>query len=192
MQIRAAELRVIGPEGENYGVIPFAEAMKKAEEFGLDLLEISPTAVPPIAKIMDYGKYQYEENKKAKAAKTKMTTTEVKTLQVKIGTGDHDLELKAKRASEWLAEGNRIKIDLFLPGRTKYMDVNFLKERLNRLLTLIIVEHRVADGPSKSLKGLTVLVERGAAKSAQKPTAPIIRAANPSPSAAPAVPKTTI
>ncbi len=169
MLIKAAELRVIGPAGENYGVLPFAEAMKKAEEHGLDLLEISPTANPPIAKIMDYGKYQYEEAKKMKAAKAKMVVTEIKTLQVKIGTGDHDLDLKAKKASEWLAEGNRIKVDLFLPGRTKYMDFNFLKERLNRLLSLITVEFRIADGPSKSMKGLTVIVERGSAKAAPKP-----------------------
>jgi len=171
MLIKAPELRVIGPTGENYGVLSLSDAMKKAEEHGLDLLEISPTATPPIAKIMDFGKYQYEEAKKAKAAKAKMVVTEIKTLQVKIGTGDHDLELKAKKASEWLSEGNRIKVDLFLPGRTKYMDFNFLKERLNRLLSLITVEYRVADGPSKSMKGLTVILERGSAKAAPKPAA---------------------
>jgi translation initiation factor IF-3 len=186
MLIKAAELRVIGPAGENYGVLPFAEAMKKAEEHGLDLLEISPTANPPIAKIMDYGKYQYEEAKKAKAAKAKMVVTEIKTLQVKIGTGDHDLELKAKKASEWLAGGNRIKVDLFLPGRTKYMDFNFLKERLNRLLSLITVEYRVADGPSKSMKGLTVIVERGSAKAAPKPAVSAPAATPPPASPSPA------
>ena len=97
LQIRAAELRVIGPEGENFGVMPFRDAMTKAHDLGLDLIEISPTAVPPIAKIMDFGKYQYEEAKKQKTAKSKLKTVEVKTLQVKIGTGEHDLELEGEK-----------------------------------------------------------------------------------------------
>ncbi|MDD5068438.1 MAG: translation initiation factor IF-3 [Candidatus Pacebacteria bacterium] len=160
-QIRAAELRVIGPEGENFGVISFKDAMDKAAALGLDLIEISPTAVPPVAKITDFGKYQYDENKKAKVAKSKMHIIEMKTLQVKIGTGDHDLNLKAKNASKWLKEGHRIKIDLFLSGRAKYMDFNFLKERLNRVLMLITEEFRIADGPTKSPKGITIIVEKG-------------------------------
>ncbi|MDD4989053.1 MAG: translation initiation factor IF-3 [Candidatus Pacebacteria bacterium] len=160
-QIRAAELRVIGPEGENFGVISFKEAMDKAAALGLDLIEISPTAVPPVAKITDFGKYQYDENKKAKVAKSKMHIIEMKTLQVKIGTGDHDLNLKAKNASKWLKEGHRIKIDLFLSGRAKYMEFNFLKERLNRVLMLITEEFKIADGPTKSPKGITVILEKG-------------------------------
>ena len=159
-QIKAAQLRVIDSTGANLGVITFAEALAKAQEQGLDLIEISPTAVPPIAKIMDYGKYQYEANKKLKQAKSKAHVVEVKNIQVKIGTGDHDLSLKAKKASEWLAEGNRIKIDLFLPGRAKYLDFKFLKERLDRLLKLITVEYIVADSAKKSLKGITTLIER--------------------------------
>ncbi len=160
-QIRAAELRVIGPEGENFGVISFKEAMDKAAALGLDLIEISPTAIPPVAKITDFGKYQYDENKKAKVAKSKMHIIEMKSLQVKIGTGDHDLGLKAKNASKWLKEGHRIKIDLFLSGRAKYMEFNFLKERLTRVLMLITEEFRIADGPTKSPKGITIIVEKG-------------------------------
>lgn len=109
---------------------------------------------------MDYGKYQYDENKKLKNAKAKSAVSEVKSLQVKIGTGDHDLELKAKKASEWLSEGNRVKIDLFLPGRSKYLEMNFLKERMERVLKLITEEYRIAVPPQKSPKGLTVLIER--------------------------------
>ncbi|MBX9839645.1 MAG: translation initiation factor IF-3 C-terminal domain-containing protein, partial [Silvanigrellaceae bacterium] len=76
------------------------------------------------------------------------------------GTGDHDLELKAKKASTWLKEGNRIKIDLFLPGRTKYMDIKFLEERMARILKLITEEYRVADPAKKSPKGLSIVIER--------------------------------
>ncbi len=159
-QIQAKELRLIGPEGENFGLLDLSSALKKAEELGMDLIEISPNANPPIAKIMDYGKYQYLENKKNKSAKTKAKTVEVKSVQIKIGTGEHDLNLKAKKASEWLSEGNRIKIDLFLPGRTKYLEEKFLKERLERFLNLMSVEFKIADPAKKSPKGLTVIIER--------------------------------
>jgi translation initiation factor IF-3 len=131
-----------------------------ADEAGTDLIEIGPGATPPIAKLMDYGKFQYSENKKQKAAKAKSKTTETKSIQVKIGTGEHDLDLKAKKASEWLREGHRIKIELFLTGRAKYMDFNFLKERMERILHLITEEYKIADSPKKSPKGLTVVIEK--------------------------------
>ena len=153
-------MRVVTAEGENLGVIPLSQALAEAQKRELDLREISPTAVPPVAKIREYGKYQYDEKKKQKTAKQKTTTTEVKIIQVKIGTGDHDLELKAKKVSEWLGQGNRVKIDLFLVGRSKYMDFNFLKERLERILKLITVEYKVAQEATKGPKGLTVVVEK--------------------------------
>jgi translation initiation factor IF-3 len=153
-------LRVITAEGENLGVISLTQALAEAQKRGTDLIEISPTAVPPVAKIMDYGKYVYDEKKKAKEAKAKVQTTEVKNIQVKIGTGEHDLELKARKISEWLGEGNRVKVDLFLVGRSKYMDFNFLKERLERVLKLITVEYKIAQDAIKGPKGLTIYVEK--------------------------------
>ena len=157
--IRSRELRVIGPKGENFGVLTLEEALKKAAGFGLDLIEISPNATPPVAKIADVGKFLYEENKKAKAGK-KSHSVEVKTVQVKLGTGDHDLALKAKKATEWLSEGNRVKVDLFLPGRAKYLDEKFLKERIERMLKLVAVDYKVADPAKKSPKGMSTLIER--------------------------------
>jgi len=159
-QIRAREIRVIGAEGENLGVITPEEALAKAREAGLDLIEISPQAVPPVAKIADYGKFQYEQKKKKSDHKAKSQSTEVKNVQVKINTGKHDLELKAKKASEWLAEGHRVKFDLFLPGRSKYMEDEFLKGRLERMLELITVEYKVAEPPKKSPKGRTMIIEK--------------------------------
>lgn len=159
-QIQASELRVLGEDGENLGVLSFSEALDKAREAGLDLIEISPKANPPVAKIMDYGKFQYDENKKQKIAKSKAHTVEVKIIQVKVGTGEHDLNLKAKKASEWLREGHRIKIDLFLPGRTKYMDINFLKERMDRVLKLISEKYKIEDEAKKSPKGLSIIIEK--------------------------------
>jgi len=146
--------------GENLGVLSLKDAISKAMEAGLDLIEISPKAIPPVAKIMDYGKFQYTENKKLKVAKTKAHTVEVKNIQVKVGTGEHDLELKAKKASSWLKEGHRIKIDLFLPGRTKYMDKKFLRERMDRVLTLITEQFKIADEAKQSPKGLSIVIEK--------------------------------
>jgi len=157
--IRAKELRVIGPEGDNLGVLTLQEALKKAEEFGLDVIEISPNANPPVARIANMGKYLYEEKKKDKQSK-KSHQTEVKNVQVKLGTGDHDLSLKAKKTSEWLTEGHRVKVDLFLPGRSKYLDVKFLETRIERMLKLVSVDYKMADSPKKSPKGLTVIIEK--------------------------------
>jgi len=158
--IRAKELRVIGENGENLGVITTAEALKIARESQLDLIEISPSANPPVAKIADYGKFLYDQNKKQKAAKSKAKTVEVKTIQVKIGTDENDLSVKAKKASKWLSEGHRIKVELFLPGRLKYMEKDFLNERLGRLLKLLSEDYKIADPAKKSPKGLTMIIEK--------------------------------
>ncbi len=158
--IRAKELRVVGAEGENLGVITVQEALKEAEKANLDLIEISPKAKPPVAKIMDFGQYRYEKKRKASEVKAKSHVTETKSVQVKIGTGEHDQLLKARRAAEWLSEGHRVKVDLFLWGRYKYMEPAFLKERLQRFLNIIPIEYKVADEIKKSPKGFTTTLER--------------------------------
>jgi translation initiation factor IF-3 len=159
-QIRAKELRVIDSNNDNLGVLSLKDALELAMKQGLDLIEISATSNPPVARITDYGKYQYEINKKLKKARANATSTETKSIQIKIGTGDHDLELKAKTASKWLKEGHRIKIELFLAGRAKYMDERFLKERLERVLHFITEEYKISDGIKKGPKGLLITIER--------------------------------
>ncbi|MFC1802161.1 translation initiation factor IF-3 [Patescibacteria group bacterium] len=159
-EITAPELRVLDADGSNIGVMPTEEALKKAEEAHLDLLETSAKAKPPIVKIMDYGRYAYDEKKKQKELKAKAHKTETKNVQIKIGTGEHDLNLKAKNISKWLKESHRVKIDLFLRGRAKYMKIDFLKERLDRVLHLVTEEYKVADAPKKSHKGLTIIIEK--------------------------------
>ncbi|MFZ3020233.1 MAG: translation initiation factor IF-3 [Minisyncoccia bacterium] len=163
-QIQAKELRVIGPQGENFGVMTRLDALSKAAELDTDLIEISPNSNPPIAKIMDYGKYQYIEAKKDKQKKTKSHVVEVKNVQIKTGTGENDLSLKAKKVSEWLQEGHRVKVDLFLPGRAKYLDEKFLKERMHRFFQLISEPFAIADSPKKSPKGMTAVVEKATKK----------------------------
>ena len=165
--IRAQELRVIGADGANLGVISRDEAIKRAQDAELDLIEISPQAKPPVAKIMDYGKFQYDQKKKQRDIKAKSHVTETKTVQVKIGTSDHDMGLKSKRVSEWLREGHRVRIDLFLKGRYKYMEFSFLKERLERFINLIPEEYKIADVIKKGPKGLTMTVEKVSKKQVQ-------------------------
>lgn len=162
--IRAPELRVIGPEGENIGTLSLADALKMAEKMKLDLIEISPKAKPPVAKITDFGQFRYDTKRKASVAKAKAHVTETKSAQVKIGTGEHDQQLKAKRIAEWLEEGHRVKVDLFLWGRYKYMEAGFLKERLERFLKIIPAEYKIADPIKKSPKGFTTTLERTGAK----------------------------
>ena len=159
-QIRAREVRVLDSENKNLGVLSIKDALEMAQSKGLDLIEINPNGNPPVAKLMDFGKYQYEASKKLKKAKAGAKPTETKSIQVKIGTGDHDLEMKAKTASKWLKEGHRIKIELFLAGRAKYMDEKFLKERLDRVLHLITEDYKVSDSYKKGPKGLFLTIEK--------------------------------
>lgn len=168
-QIRSKEVRVIdtSEEGSLPQIMDTREAIALAQSKNLDLIEISPNAVPPVAKIMDYGKYKYEEAKKTKEAKKKAHLTETKSLQVKIGTGENDLSLKAKKADEWLKEGHRIKIELYLVGRAKYTEKNFQKERLDRVLKLIQEPFKIADQIKPSPKGIMVVIEKDRPKKAE-------------------------
>jgi len=170
--IRAKEVRVLGPEGENFGVLATRDALAKAQELGLDLIEISPNANPPVCRITDYGKYKYEQKKKDKDVKAKQSVSETKTTQVKIGTGERDMHIKASKAGVWLREGHRVKIDLFLWGRYKYMEFEFLKDRLERFLAIIPESYKIADEIKKSPKGLSVVLERDAKKPAPKQSKP--------------------
>ncbi len=159
-QIRARELRVIDHNGDNLGVLSLDEAFKRAQSLGLDLIEVSPEARPPVAKIADYGKYAYELAKKAKKMKAGAHATETKSIQIKIATGEHDLEMKAKKASSWLAEGHRIKVELFLSGRSKGMPDEFLKERMDRFLNFITIQYKVSEAYKKGPKGPIITIER--------------------------------
>ena len=159
-EITARELRVIGADGGNLGVISTSEAIKIAKEANLDLIEISPNASPPVAKVMDYGKFQYEQKKKESVARSKAKVSETKEVQIKVGTGENDMRLKAKRGAEWLAEGHRVRAELFLKGRYKGMDEAFLKQRLEKFIMLIPFAYRIAEPVARSPKGFAAIIER--------------------------------
>ena len=158
--IRSPKLRVIGHKGENLGVITKEEALAAAKAVSLDLIEVSPNAEPPVARIADYGKYTYETSKKLKEVKSKAHIAETKTIQLSVEIGENDLMIKAKKAAEWIKEGHRVKIDLQLKGRTKYLDEKFLRSRMDRILAIIPIEYKIAEPPKKSLKGMTLFIEK--------------------------------
>jgi len=162
--IRAKEVRVIGADGGNVGVLPIKEALALAQSAGLDLIEVSPNAQPPVCRVTDYGKFKYEQKKKDKEVKSKAHVTETKEAQVKIGTSSNDMNIKAEKIGAWLREGHRVKVDLFLWGRYKYMEFNFLKERLERFLAIIPEGFKIAEEIKKSTKGLSVSLERDLSK----------------------------
>ena len=171
-EIRAPQLRVIGVEGKNLGVISLAEALEAAKVAGLDLIEISPLADPPVAKIADYGKFQYEQDKKEKAVKAKATVSETKEVQIKVGTGEHDMMLKARKAGEWLEEGHRVRAELFLKGRYKGMEEAFLKVRLEKFLLLIPYAYKLAEHVARSPKGFACVIERDKEEQAKRMKSP--------------------
>ena len=148
-QIRALEMRVIDQNGKNLGILKKEEALELAKNADLDLIEISSNVNPPICKIADYGKHTYEMSKKKKEVKSKQVVSETKNIQISVEISDNDILIKSKRAAEWLKEGHRVKIDLQLKGRTKYMEDTFLRSRMDRILAIIPCEYKVAEPVKK-------------------------------------------
>uniref|UniRef100_C6DYJ4 Translation initiation factor IF-3 n=1 Tax=Geobacter sp. (strain M21) TaxID=443144 RepID=C6DYJ4_GEOSM len=115
--IRAKEVRVVGAESEQLGILPLREALALAESQQLDLVEVSPTAVPPVCRIMDYGKFKYQQAKKLAEAKKKQVQVELKEVKLRPKTDTHDLEFKVKHVRRFLEEGNKAKITVVFRGR---------------------------------------------------------------------------
>ena len=116
-QIRATQVRLIGSQGEAVGIVSYAEAMQKADEENLDLVLMSPNAVPPVCKIMDYGKHRFDTLKKEKEAKKKQKVSEVKGMQLSMNIADNDLAFKAKNVRKFLMAGDKVKVSLRMFGR---------------------------------------------------------------------------
>ena len=116
-EIRAREVRCLGDDGTQYGIVSRDEALDKADELGLDLVLIAPDAKPPVCKIMDYGKFKYQEEKKKKEAKKKQKVIEVKEIKLSVKIADNDISYKIKHAREFLEAGKHVKFRVFLRGR---------------------------------------------------------------------------
>ncbi len=116
-EIRAKEVRVIDADGEQVGVIPIYKALAIATDFGLDLVEVSPNANPPVCKIMDYGRFKYEQTKKLQEAKKKQTTVQLKEIKVRPKTGEHDLQTKLGHIRKFIEKKDKVKVTVVFRGR---------------------------------------------------------------------------
>jgi translation initiation factor IF-3 len=132
-RIRSKEVRLIDNEGTNHGVVPTTKALEMADEAGLDLVLISPNQAPPVAKILDYGKYKYEMAKKAKEAKKKQHVVEIKEVKVRYKIDTHDYEVRLKSVRKFISQGNKVKIVVMLRGR-EMQHSNLAFELANRFI----------------------------------------------------------
>ena len=115
--IRVPEVRVIGPEGEQFGVLKTSEALKQAQEVGFDLVEVAPNSEPPVCRIMDFGKFKYEQSKKEHKIRQHQKSTQVKEIKLRPRTDKHDIETKVRQIRSFVADGNKTKVTVVFRGR---------------------------------------------------------------------------
>jgi len=141
-RIRVPEVRVVLEDGGMLGVMSTQQALREAEERGLDLVEVNPKAAPPVCKILDFGKFKYEEKKRAREAKRKQTVVEVKELKLRPKTDDHDLDVKLRAARRFIESGNKVKFTVRFRGREiahpqrAQMQLDWLREKADDLATV--------------------------------------------------------
>ena len=116
-RIRVPEVRVIGSDGSQVGIVPTHEALRMADDQGLDLVEVSPRAVPPVCRIMDFGRFKYQESKKEKASRKHQSTVVIKEIKFRPKTDTHDLDFKLKHIRRFLGEGNKVRLMIVFRGR---------------------------------------------------------------------------
>lgn len=160
--IRTREVRLVTDEG-NVGVLPLHEALRRAEEAGLDLVEVAPNANPPVCKIMDFGKFQYEQAKKERLARKQQKTIEVKEIRLRPKTTDHHLSFKIRDARRWLEDGMKVKVRVRFRGREiTYPEI--AREQMDRIIEEL---NDVADVEQRpAMEGRTMLMVLAPAKDA--------------------------
>ena len=156
--IRIPEVQVIDDKGQQLGVMTTFKALELAREKGFDLVEVGPQAQPPIAKIMDYGKYIYRKERQEKG-QTKQKDQEIKTVRVGFKTGAHDLKFKSEQIDEFLKEGHPVKVELTLRGREKAL-ANMGKEKFQNFLKLISTPHSLQQDIRRSPFGWVTVIKR--------------------------------
>lgn len=144
-RINAREVRLIDEEGTQVGIVSTREAMAMAEERGLDLVEVAPNAIPPVCRIMDYGKFRYEQTKKEREARKNQKQVELKQIRLEPKTDDHDLDVKAKQARRFLMDGDKVKFNLRFRGREIFhpeIGREILEQMSERLNDIAVIEQR--------------------------------------------------
>lgn len=150
-------MQVVDETGKSLGTLDTYKAIEIAKDRGLDLVEIAPTVKPPVCKIIDYGKYKYQQAKKEQQRKSKQKTIEIKGIRIGLSTSSHDLEHKAKQAGEFLTEGNKVRVEIKLRGREKALR-DLAKEKLGAFLKVIPVDHKIEEESKRSPIGLVMTI----------------------------------
>ncbi|PTX55658.1 translation initiation factor 3 (bIF-3) [Litoreibacter ponti] len=156
-RIRADEIRLIGAEGENVGVVSPARAMEMADEAGLDLVEISPNANPPVCKIMDFGKFKYEQQKKEAEARKKQKTIEIKEVKFRPNTDTNDYDVKMRNVFKFLENGDKVKVTLRFRGR-EMAHLNLGRELLERVAADTEGHGKVENFPKMEGRQMVMLI----------------------------------
>ena len=144
-RIRAREVRLIDENGAQVGIVPLRDALAVAEERGLDLVEVAPNAVPPVCRILDYGKFRYEQTKKEREARKNQKQVDLKQIRLEPKTDDHDLDVKAKQARRFLIDGDKVKFNLRFRGREIFhpeIGRQILDQMAERLRDVALIEQR--------------------------------------------------
>lgn len=156
-QIRAQKLRVVDDEGNMVGILSLDDALALAEDKGLDLVEISPKADPPVAKILSFDKYRYQQEKAAKEQRKRQKKVDVKGIRLSLRIGEHDLKFKAKQADKFLKNGDKVKIDMLLRGRER-ANVDFAFEVFDKFLQTIEEAYLVEQKAKKAGHVITAVI----------------------------------
>ena len=155
--IRVREVRVIDEEGNQLGILPIQEAMRLAYERNLDLVEVAPNAVPPVCRLLDYGKYQYEKQKKEREARRAQKVIEIKEIRLRPRTGEHDLDTKVRQALSFLDEGSKVKVAVRFRGR-EITHPEIAREQLEEFATKVGAAAVIEAQPSMEGRNLFMLL----------------------------------
>jgi len=159
-QIRAREVRLIDKDGKQLGVLRLEDALRKAREAGRDLIQVTQKIDPPVCKIADYGKYAYQMKKKERKQKPQKIG-ELKSIRLRFNISPHDLETRAKTAEKFLKKGYKVRIEMVLRGREKYLS-NFAREKMGRFLEILrnLIAIKVEREIKRETRGLTMIITR--------------------------------
>ncbi|HEU0012744.1 MAG TPA: translation initiation factor IF-3 [Longimicrobium sp.] len=156
-QIRISPVRVIDPAGEQVGIIPVEQALSMAEEQGLDLVEVAPMARPPVCRIMDYGRYKYEEQRQAREARKKQHHVQIKEVKMRPGIEDHDFDFKVRHAKKFLQEGNKVKLTMMFRGR-QMAHPEYGRQVLDRVFEELKELSKVESHPMMEGRSMTMML----------------------------------
>lgn len=166
-RIRAPEVRVIDPEGEQLGIMSVEEALEQAERFGLDLVEVAQQAKPPVCRIMDYGKFKYQQNKKASEARKRGARVELKEIKLRPKTDEHDFMTKLRHARRFLEDNNKVKISIMFRGR-EITHPEIAREMLERAAKVLEDVSDVEQAPKMEGRNMTLLLSFSKKAAAQE------------------------